>query len=392
MMNSTTTRESFPDVLRGAALLGIALVNVPFLAINTASGIGGADLTGTADAAIAFMVTTLLQAKFYLIFSFLFGYSAHFIIKGDRRNRRRWVMRAVGLVLLGAAHATLLFHGDILLTYGLIALLLLAFYFRKDKTIAMWMWVAYGASAFLMSALVALIVLVEQTEGPTALDDTAPIPNGLDIALASGTLVDTIAARIELLGYVTPQVLFIQGQMVLVGFLAGVLGARRTVFERTPANERRMRRVLLWGATIGLPFQALAAWIQITNSLSAEHSEGLGLISFAINTYAAPPLSAAIVAGLWLLTARSRTQRSLLASAGQMALTLYLGQSLITTVLYSNWGLGLFGTMGVLEVTLVATGIWCALALTARLILGRYSSGPMESLLKKFSLFGAKTK
>lgn len=391
MPKPVAPRETFPDILRGTALLGIALVNVPFLTINTAEGVGGADLTGTADAATAFVLATLLQAKFYLIFSFLFGYSAQFIIRGDRNNRRRWVMRSIGLVVLGAAHAVLLFHGDILLTYGLIALLLLAFYFRKDKTIAVWMWVVYGASALLMSALAALIVLVEQVDGIPELDEAGLVPTELDQALVSGSLVDSIAARIELLGYVTPQVLFIQGQMVLVGFLAGVLGARRKVFERTPANEQRMRRVVVWGAAIGLPFQALAAWIFIANTLSAEYSEGLGLISFAINAYAAPPLSAAIVAGLWLLTGRSKNQGSLLASAGQMALTMYLGQSLITTVLFSNWGLGLFGTMGVLDVTLMAIGIWCALALTAHLILGRYNSGPMESLLKRFSLIGSRT-
>ena len=132
MANTLGTRETFPDILRGTALLGIALVNVPFLTINTVEGVGGADLTGTVDASTAFIVATLLQAKFYLIFSFLFGYSAQFIIKGERNNRRRWVMRSIGLVMLGGAHAVLLFHGDILLTYGLLALLLLGFYFRKD--------------------------------------------------------------------------------------------------------------------------------------------------------------------------------------------------------------------------------------------------------------------
>lgn len=388
-MRSNTARESFPDILRGLALLGIAVVNVPFLTINTVEGVGGADLTNSVDAIAAFTVATLAQAKFYLIFSFLFGYSAQFIIKGERSNRRRWVMRSIGLVLLGGAHAVLLFHGDILLTYGLIALLLLAFYFRKDRTIAVWMWIFYAASALLMSALTVLVVLVEQFGDAGDLTDGGDVFNGLDVALTSGSLVESVAARIELLGFVTPQVLFIQGQMVVFGFLAGVLGARRRVFDRTVANEEKMRRVAIWGAVIGLPLQAFAAWIFISNAVATEYSDGLSLIAFVINTYAAPPLSAAIVAALWLWTGRRPTNNSLLASAGQMALTMYLGQSLMTTLLFSNWGLGLFRTMGVLDVTLMAIGIWCVLALTAHLILGRYNSGPMENLLKRFSLLGS---
>lgn len=390
MTNQVVKRESFPDTLRGLALLGIAVVNVPFLTISTIEGAGGADLTSTPDAIVAFIVATFAQAKFYLIFSFLFGYSAQFILKGERSNRRRWVMRSIGLVIFGFAHSVLLFHGDILLTYGLLALVLLAFYFRSDRTIAVWMWVLYGASTLLMSGLTVITVIGEQLLDPADLAELSATPTSLDVALASGGLLESIAARFDLLSLVTPQVLFIQGQLVIVGFLAGVLAARRRVFDRTTENRARMKTVALWGALIGLPLQALAAWIFIVNTVASDsdYSYGFGLVSFALNAYGAPPLSAAIVAGLWLVTERASSQDSLLSSAGQMSLTMYLGQSLITTVLFSNWGLGLFGTMGLLDTTLMAIGIWCALALVATLILKRQSSGPMERVLKRFSLIG----
>jgi len=75
-----TNRDSFPDVLRGFALVGILLVNAPFLAMSTVAGIGGVDLSNSWNFVPAFLITSLALGKFYLLFSFLFGYSAGYIL------------------------------------------------------------------------------------------------------------------------------------------------------------------------------------------------------------------------------------------------------------------------------------------------------------------------
>jgi len=137
-------RDTYPDVLRGFALLGIAVVNIPLLAIDPVLNNEGADLNAFSNASTAFVVAALFQAKFYLLFSFLFGYSAHYVIKDSKENRGRWVGRSIGLILLGFFHFSLLFFGDILFLYGALGLLLLAFYFRKDKTLKVWAWIVYG--------------------------------------------------------------------------------------------------------------------------------------------------------------------------------------------------------------------------------------------------------
>ena len=105
----TKTRDSFPDILRGFALLGIAMVNVQFFATDTVIGFEGGDLANPANAAAAFIVASIFQAKFYLLFSFLFGYSAHYVIKNERANSRRFLARAIGLILLGGIHLVFLF-------------------------------------------------------------------------------------------------------------------------------------------------------------------------------------------------------------------------------------------------------------------------------------------
>ena len=53
-----TNRDRFPDALRGFALIGIVLVNAPFLAVNTVLGLGGADVSNSWDLVPAFLITT----------------------------------------------------------------------------------------------------------------------------------------------------------------------------------------------------------------------------------------------------------------------------------------------------------------------------------------------
>ena len=57
-----TTRQSFPDQLRGIALLGIVLVNAPFLAIS-AAGYSEASVAAGWDRVVAFLVTMLAAGK-----------------------------------------------------------------------------------------------------------------------------------------------------------------------------------------------------------------------------------------------------------------------------------------------------------------------------------------
>ena len=57
----TKTRDSFPDILRGFALLGIAMVNVQYFAVDTVSGFESADFTSGANSAAAFIVMLLFQ-------------------------------------------------------------------------------------------------------------------------------------------------------------------------------------------------------------------------------------------------------------------------------------------------------------------------------------------
>jgi uncharacterized protein len=381
-MNSKL-RDSFPDVLRGFALLGIALVNIQYFSISTFNGAESLDLTKPENGSVAFIVWALFQAKFYLLFSFLFGYSAHYVIKGEKSNRRRWIGRVIGLILLGVLHFTFFFHGDILFLYGVLGLVLTAFYFRKDKTLKVWAWIIFVVTALFFSAIAVLSFVGEYflaTKGKSLPSDV--VVDVLDIELRGGNFLEAAVARVELWTIFAPQGLLLQGPMVLAAFLVGVLVARRGGLAEN-ASAATMKRLASWGLTLGLALQLLSAYLLLISSSAESYGLGLYLTGLALNFLTAPLMSAGLVGSLWLLSQRFRF--TTLSAAGRHSLSIYLGQSLVFSTLFSAWGFGLFQEISLLGVVLIAAATWLGLAVLAELNFKFRSRGPMEALLSNFS-------
>lgn len=377
------TRDSFPDILRGFALLGIAIVNIQYFSISTFNGAEALDLTKFENGSVAFVVWALFQAKFYLLFSFLFGYSAHYVIKSDKSNLRRWIARTVGLLILGAIHLSFFFHGDILFLYGALGLLLTAFYFRKEKTIKVWIWVIYILTTLLFVGVALLSFAGEvlfASKGKTLPSDI--YVDVLDIALVNGNFLEIALARLELWLVFAPQGFFLQGPLVLAAFMVGVLVARKGGLAENLSPEL-MKRYALWGLTLGLALQLLGAYFLLTSASSENHSLSLYLTGLSLNFLTAPLMSAGLVGGLWLLSQRFKF--STLTAAGRHSLSIYLGQSLIFSTLFSAWGFGLFAEISLLGVVLIAIATWLGLSVIAEFNLKYRNRGPMEALLSNFS-------
>ena len=117
------------DVLRGFALLGILLMNIqmfgiPFAAYFNPTAYG--DFTG-ANYWVWFAGRMFADQKFMTIFSMLFGagvivFTARAEERGDSPAALHY-RRAFWLLVIGLAHAYLLWAGDILVSYALCAML-----------------------------------------------------------------------------------------------------------------------------------------------------------------------------------------------------------------------------------------------------------------------------
>ena len=371
-------RDITPDVLRGFALLGILVVNIQFMGLDSDEGARGEWLYGFANGAAGFIMAAFFAGKFYLLFSFLYGYSSGYIIKDDRANRGRWIRRCFALMFLGAIHFTFLWHGDIIFLYGLLGLLLLAFFFRSDRTLQIWTRVIFIGSAVLISLIGILLVIGEQffpQEGGATIMESR-----LNEVLRTGSFLDSIGPRVELWAIGLISGIFLQGGMAFAAFLLGIRLARSKFlsqsFDRVQ-NSRMIKRGLIFG----VPIEVVAAFLLVRNEQSTDPSDALYLCSIFLAFIAAPLLSMAYV-GVIRKLVEDRTQLvDWMKPAGRMSLTVYISQSVITSLIFGPWGLGLFQELQTWAIFLLAIGIWLLLVYLSTLWLKRFEQGPLEGLV-----------
>lgn len=380
-----TARQAFPDQLRGIALLGIILVNAPFLAIS-AAGYSEASVADGWDRAVAFLVTMLAAGKFYIIFSFLFGYSSLFILKdGSKLNRRVYRRRLVALLLLGIAHVVFFFVGDILVTYALLGFALLLLVKRSDRALwltALIVWIVAACWVIAIAGLTAVVTVLFPEEAATDLTMFA----AYDAAMADGTFWQAALERLKIYPTVIFAVIFGQGLFAFVAFCLGMLAARHQFLGRLEDFRPWLRRCAIWGLAVGLPLQFACTWFILGPGMPVGLAMGpAGQVASALQLTLAPILSAGYIGALALLAMSRPRALASLAPPGQASLTIYLGESVLLCVIFCGWGFGLFGTLGAAAVTGIAIACWAVLAVAMTLWLRRYSQGPLEWLVGKWT-------
>jgi uncharacterized protein len=370
-------RDIAPDVLRGFALLGILVVNIQFMALSSDQGARGEWTQGFANGSATFAIAAIFAGKFYLIFSFLFGYSSNYIIRDERSNRARWIKRCFALMILGALHFTFLWHGDIIFVYGLFGLLLTFFFFRSDKTLKIWSYVVFSISAFLIMIVGLSAYFAEnylQQDFQTASE------SNLDEILRNGSFLESIPARLELWIYGISTGIFLQGGLAFAAFLLGIRMARSR-FLSSPINKDQNSSTIKKGLILGAPIQIASAIVLLRNEQSVDPSESIYLLALFASFVAAPLLSMSYIGLIRRLVEDKPHLVSWMKPAGKMSLTVYISQSIITSLIFSPWGLGLFQELQTWQVLILAFAIWGILVYLAIKWLGRFKQGPLEQLV-----------
>ncbi len=371
-------RDKAPDVLRGFALLGILVVNIQFMGLSSSEGARGEWTLGFANGSATFLITSLFIGKFYLLFSFLFGYSSNYIIRDERSNRSRWIKRCLVLILFGALHFTFLWHGDIIFIYGIFGLLLTAFFFRTDRTLKIWNRVIFMLSSTVILLVGVLAYLAEQYFPEESLETA--METKLDAVLLDGSFVDAIPARLEMWVYGISIGVFLQGGLAFAAFLLGVRMARAN-FLSSPIDVKQNNKLMKLGFFLGAPIQILAAALLVRNEQSPEPSESTYLIALFISFVAAPLMSMFYIGVIRKLVEEKPQLVQWMKPAGKMSLTIYISQSVITAIIFSSWGFGLFQELQTWQVFTLAFGIWGVLVYLATAWLKRFKQGPLEQLM-----------
>ena len=374
--NSSQKRQTLPDQLRGFALLGIIVVNMPFLAVSNI-GIWEMQLSNLSDKVVAFLIVALAQGKFYLLFAFLFGYSLTLILKSRSTNSiKMYLRRLVGLALLGAGHAYLFFIGDILMSYALLGLVLLLFIGRSMRTVLF-----ASVFSYLIGLVLLTLVFFETRGTESSAGGFISNPDALDKAL-TGSFLDSVVGRANAIPEALLVQLFINWFPAMSMFLLGLAAGRIGLLSDPTKNKTLWRKCVILGVFVGLPAGIASAWL----ALVPEDPNGVyGIAGVVVGFALAPALSAGYVGAIALLS--HRRFMSYTEPAGRMSLTGYLGESILLAAIFCGWGLGLFGLLSLTQALIVALGVWIALELFAKLWLRNFAYGPFEWILRSWSKF-----
>jgi len=374
--NSSQKRQTLPDQLRGFALLGIIVVNMPFLAVSNI-GIWEMQLSNLSDKVVAFLIMALAQGKFYLLFAFLFGYSLTLILKSRSTNSiKMYLRRLVGLALLGAGHAYLFFIGDILMSYALLGLVLLLFIGRSMRTVLF-----ASVFSYLIGLVLLTLVFFETLGTESSAGGFISNPDALDKAL-TGSFLDSVVGRANAIPEALLVQLFINWFPAMSMFLLGLAAGRVGLLSEATKNKTLWRKCVIVGVFVGLPAGIASAWL----ALVPEDPNGVyGIAGVVVGFALAPALSAGYVGAIALLS--HRRFMSYTEPAGRMSLTGYLGESILLAAIFCGWGLGLFGLLSLTQALIVALGVWIALELFAKLWLRNFAYGPFEWILRSWSKF-----
>ncbi len=371
------------DVLRGLALFGILLMNIEAFSGPLDLSFTGIDprWTGWDYWADAF-VYVFVQGKFFTLFSLLFGVGFAVMAQRAEQAGREFTLfylrRSLGLLLIGLVHALLVWSGDILVCYALLSFVLLAFREAPRSWLPVLGSVAYLGAVMLMLLLGAIMALVPDKDAMQMVSTAQASIDAQRLAYGHGSYLQAVAQRLRDFGTAMGALLLV-GPQVLGMFLLGAWFARSGAIVE-PARFPRLWAVLRW---LLLPL-GLALMLGSVSLQSYMPPGQFGMRTGVV--YALTALAGLLMCLGYLAWGVRCSQRlQWLAPAGRMALSNYLGQSLVCTLVFYGYGLGGFEQMGRAWQLAFAVALFALQVVLSHLWLRHFRFGPAEWLWRWFT-------
>jgi uncharacterized protein len=377
------------DIVRGFALFGVLLVNMYSFGADSIAWNGGA------DRAARTLMHLLFDSKFWTLFSLLFGFGLalqlqKFSHRPSLATALMLLRRLLFLFVIGMGHA-LFYEGDILMLYAETGLILL-FIHRLPKR-----WLVILALSLLMVFPIAHWLQPGRDAEPAP---TSVIEAQQELLLeretsvyATGSLQDIFAYHAEVIPenplaeYLWPD----SGLAVLALFIFGLLVGRTNILRDVPAHAASIAKARALGLSVGILAMGAEWALSIFTGYDLYHPSGdnravqcIGDLLFVLGSVSlATGYAASLI--LWAQKPLGRTLLLPLASAGRLALSVYLTQSLIFTTLFHGYGLGLAYRLGPLAVTVAAILIFSVQVMLSHWWLRHFRFGPFEWLWRSFT-------
>ena len=387
------------DTLRGVALLGIFVMNIPVFAL-TGTAFFNPPVAGGFEGVnyLTWLASHLLfDMKMMAIFSMLFG--AGVALMAERmaatgRSAAGVHYRRMGwLLVIGMVHAYVIWFGDILVAYALVGMLV----YPMRRLPAVWLVVIAGSLLAVGMVLTGLQqAMFEWLRGSTQPDMVEAWAETKTMFFPTEDFLEeergkALGGFFERIGANAGDVLFMQTYVfgafifwrVAALMLLGVALHKCGVFKA--ARSSRFYAILLVaGLVVGGGLVALGVSVNHANEF--DPIAFFGVVGWF--NYAGSVGMALAWIGLVMLVCKSGVLgivRHALASVGRMALTNYLMQSLIGAFIFYGWGLGYFGQLDRIQYVPIVLGVWALQLILSPLWLFRFRYGPMEWLWRSLT-------
>ncbi|MBO1512161.1 DUF418 domain-containing protein [Metabacillus bambusae] len=376
-MADKSSRILLLDIIRGFALLGILLVNMPTFHspdfLKTYYGI-----TSTyhgPDHFLSLFYQLFIQMKFYPIFAFLFGLGFYLFIK-KTNGLDLFIKRMNLLLMIGLFHLIFLWYGDILHLYAVTGLLLIFFHKLSSKKILYW---AFTLLTFYHVLLGASVFL--PTDNST---DPKVIMKKIDIY---STIYEDASYKEWLLYRIKIEVIPILTQLpiamipILGMFLLGLYAGKQKLFVYNDLNRLQIKIWCKWSFLISLPiilanglimsgFSISPVWEALTHFLTS--LSGITLCIFYMSS-------------LYLLLEHTTFKKRFIpfSYVGRMALTNYLFQTIVSLGFYR--GFHLYEKINLVEGAVISILLFSSQLLFSYYWLTYFHNGPVEWLWRSFT-------
>lgn len=398
------------DVLRGVAVCGILLMNIPLM------GMVG-DMTRPPFPAapnpdwIAFTIQDVVfSGAMRGLFTLLFGAGMMIMLRradepGGAEATQAYLTRCFALILLGVANfAIFLWPGEILFNYGVVGLALILFRKASPRLLLT------GAAACLVTMTLFLSIpsldraemLRNAPAAAAAKAEGKTLTKEQEAALAmqarvaesvrppAAELAKERAQRLRFPGVLVWSAKFwAQFNLGKLGFVIlfeslGFMLIGMALFKNGVLTGQKSLRFYATLAIAGYGLGLAVRGTQMAFQWSTGFEPNAEQMVWGNFLYEVGRLPTTLgLLGLVMVLYRTRALGRLagaIQAIGRMALTHYVGQSVIAAILF--YGFGLLGKLGFAQLMGVAVLVWIVQGIFSVLWLKRYEMGPLEWLLR----------
>ncbi|WP_019423425.1 DUF418 domain-containing protein [Paenibacillus sp. OSY-SE] len=364
------------DILRGFAIIGTLGTNIWLFAhLGNLEAIfpdPSLHWWSSLDSIISTIVMFLVNGKFLGMLTIMFGVGLEMKRRKADRLGTAWpgiyLWTSFLLLVDGLLHYFLVMQFDILMSYAVTAIIVSFVVNRTRKTIIRVMLFTGIVHSFMVISAFALITLANASVS------TGDAFKSVIALFQTGTWFEQIGYRFEAFWMYRFESIAIL-PMNLFLFLCGVLLFRSGAFAADTNGQAIRRKMLRWGLGLGIPLNMLI----FVPGLSFD---------IPVRYLFAPVLSLGYIAIIAKVMELSRCGwlLSRLEEVGKTALSCYMLQNILASVIFYGWGFGVGATSGSSLFTFFMWGLISALMMVfAHLWLRKFTVGPIEWAWRRLS-------